>query len=109
MRSAVLRNIHDVFQAVADAQRLAAGGGVSRMGEVVLPTQDGYLFTLRAASGKGAWKLEVQRKGWTPVDEDIAGAVRDFLSAKAKLTGQQVYNDGRLHEFFFTGTISLSA
>lgn len=72
----------------------------------MLLTQDGYLFTLRPASGKGAWKLEVQRKGWVPVDESVVGSVNDFLSAKAKLTGHQKHNDGRMHEFFFVGSVS---
>lgn len=109
MKAAVLRDVHDVFRAVADAQHLAASGGSARAGEVVLPTQDGYMFTLRPASGKGSWKLEVQRQGWVPVDRDVVGTVQDFLSAKAKLTCHQRHNEGRMHEFFFTGTINLGA
>jgi hypothetical protein len=109
VKAAVFRDVHDIFRAVADAQRVVIGIGMVRPGDIVLPMQDGHLFTLRPASSKGSWKLEVQRTGWTPVDAHLIGTVKDFLSEAVVVTGQQEHNGGRLHEFFFKGVVSFDA
>jgi hypothetical protein len=114
VKTVVFKSVLEALGGIADAQRViidirSQGGRDPRLGRggaFTLATNDGYVLTVRPASGRGEWKIELEHKRRSAVDTGIVGQVREYLEAKAHFGGHQFHGDGRMHEFFFSGELS---
>ena len=114
MKPTIFRGVLDAMQGVADAQRVileirqqeGRDPRTGRGGAMTIATEDGHVLTVRPASGKGEWKVELENRRRGPLDSGVVEQVREYLSANARFSGHGAHLSGAMHEFFFSGELS---